>query len=204
MDRKEPTLAVLPGMTFSNPIIKDRVTFLETAESSRGACTRVLVKLAPNGGNSMHRHLTYTETFRPLHGTLGVQLGKEEHHVVPGAKAVAPIAAMHRFFNPSKTEWVEFEVELTPASVGFERCIAYAYGLASDGLTTKGGVPKRIKDLALVAYWSDTFVGGVAGVLMKWLVGWGRSLDQKNGYQLRLGTYIQRAREGMAASRAMA
>ncbi|MCC6840448.1 MAG: cupin domain-containing protein [Flavobacteriales bacterium] len=195
--------AVEPGMTFHNPLIKDRVTFLETADSSDGQRTLVRVDLAPGGGNPLHWHERFTETFSPVEGTLGIQLEDRTLTLEPGEQATAPRGKRHRFFNPSATRAVSFQVELRPASAGFERCMAYAYGLADEGRTTKQGVPSRPADLAILAYWGDTYMPGPMGLVMRLLRGWGRSLVRKDHHRARLERYLalarQRRAEGLAA-----
>lgn len=185
---------VEPGMVFHNPKIKDRVSFLETATSSVGQRTLVRVDLAPNGGNGLHWHTHFDETFSPVEGTLGIQLEDRELMLEPGEKATAPRGRKHRFFNPSSSEAISFLVELRPASEGFEHCIAYAYGLADDGLTTSSGVPKRPADLAMLAYWGDTYIPGPVGMVMRLLRGWGGSLIRKGRDQGRIAKYLAAAR----------
>jgi quercetin dioxygenase-like cupin family protein len=192
--------AVEPGMSFHNPLIKDRVTFLETAVSSGGQRTLILVDLAPGGGNTLHWHQQFNETFSPVEGTLGIQLENEKRLLAPGEKATAPRGKKHRFFNPSDALPVSFMVELRPASEGFERCIAYAYGLAEDGLTTTKAVPKRPKDLALLAHWGDTYMPGPMGVLMRLLRNWGRKLAAKDRHHARLTRYLNAAWAERAAA----
>ena len=95
-----------------NPLIKDRVTFLETAAETNGKFTLVQVELAPDGGNELHYHKTFDETFTVVEGVLGIQLGKEIFHLKKGESATAPVGSLHRFFNPSATEKVVFNVLL--------------------------------------------------------------------------------------------
>jgi len=155
-----------------NPLIKDRVTFLETAAETNGKFTLVQVELAPNGGNELHYHKTFDETFTVVDGVLGIQLGKEIIHLKKGESATAPVGSLHRFFNPSATEKVVFNVLLEPGSEGFERTLQVAYGLARDGRTSPKGIPKSLHHMALIIQWSDTNLPGVFSRLepmMRWL-----------------------------------
>lgn len=194
--------AMEPGMSFHNPIIKDRVTFLETAASTEGVRTLVRVDLAPGGGNPLHWHERFDETFSPVEGTLGIQLEDRTLTLVPGEQATALRGKRHRFFNPSTTAAVSFQVEMRPASAGFERCMAYAYGLADEGRSTKQGVPNRPADLAILAYWGDTYMPGPMGLVMRLLRSWGGSLVRKDHHRARLERYLalarQRRAEGLA------
>ena len=60
--------------TIVNPIIKDTATFLQTAEESGGKITEAEITLMPKGGNPLHYHKTYSETFTVLEGELGLKL----------------------------------------------------------------------------------------------------------------------------------
>lgn len=124
-----------------NPVQKDYVTFLKTADETAGEYTLVEVELAPQGGVGLHYHKTYAEKFDCLEGELKVQLGKEIHTLAPGATATAQPNVNHRFFNPSGNV-CKFRVELRPASKGFERSLQIGYGLARDGEVKKNGFPK--------------------------------------------------------------
>lgn len=196
------SLAVEPGMIFENPIIKDRVSFLETAASTAGKFTLIRVDLAPGGGNPLHCHLHFNETFRAQEGTLGIQVEKRQLMLLPGEEATATRWQRHRFFNPSSTSPISFEVELRPASAGFEQCIAYAYGLATDGRTTAKAEPKHPADMAMLAYWGDTYMSGIVGLVMRVLRGWGGRLIRKGHHRARMERYLTIARERRDAARA--
>lgn len=194
--------AVEPGMIFDNPIIKDRVSFLETAASSGGQRTLIHVQLAPGGGNALHWHLHFNEIFTAREGTLGIQVEDRTMMLEPGEEATATRWQRHRFFNPSRTSGIGFQVELRPASAGFEYCIAYAYGLAAEGRTTSKGAPERPADMAMLAYWGDTYMPGIRGLAMRLLRAWGGSLIQKGRHHARLERYLSAARERREALRA--
>ena len=70
-----------------NPIQKDTVTFLKTAEETYGEYTLVEVELANGGGVGLHYHKTYAEKFNCLSGAVQVQLGKRMHTLLPGQSA---------------------------------------------------------------------------------------------------------------------
>lgn len=124
-----------------NPIQKDYVTFLKTADETNGEYTLVEVELAPKGGVGLHYHKTYSEKFHCLEGQLKVQLGKTIHTLSADSTATAHPNVNHRFFNESG-EVCKFRVELRPASKGFELSLQIGYGLARDGETKKNGFPK--------------------------------------------------------------
>ncbi len=141
--------------TFVNPVIKDTVTFLETASESGGRVTEAEITLMPGGGNPLHYHKTYSETFTAIDGELGVKLGKGGAKILkPGeSHTVAPMQ-LHCFFNPTDST-IRFKVEIKPGHEGFENSIKILYGLAVDGLTNKKSIPKSLKNTALIINMSD-------------------------------------------------
>lgn len=143
-----------------NPVQKDAITFVRTAEESAGTQTLFDMEVAPGGGNTLHFHITFAEHFTVLSGQLGVQLGNEQFTLNPGESAVAPAGLLHRWFNPTP-EVTSVRVELRPGSAGFERSLQILYGLARDGLVTKQGLPKSMTHMALLAELSDTRVPGL-------------------------------------------
>jgi len=54
--------------TIENPLVQDRVTFLETSDETGGAYEYVEVELAPGGGAGLHYHLAFTEHFEAVIG----------------------------------------------------------------------------------------------------------------------------------------
>lgn len=124
-----------------NPIQKDYVTFLKTADETNGEYTLVEVELHDGGGVGLHYHKTYSEKFECIEGVVQIKLGKEIHTLQPGQSETAPPNVNHLFRNRSgKT--CKFRVELRPASRGFEQSLQIGYGLANDGLCRSNGFPK--------------------------------------------------------------
>lgn len=124
-----------------NPIQKDQVTFLKTHADTNGECTLVEVELSDGGGVGLHYHKTYSEKFYCLEGDVQVQLGKKMLSLSPGQSAIADPNINHLFRNRSGKA-SRFQVELRPASRGFEQSLQIGYGLATDGLCKPNGFPK--------------------------------------------------------------
>ncbi len=143
-----------------NPIQKDAVTFLQTAEETNGEYSLLEMEVAPGGGNILHYHKTFAEHFTVVTGEFGVQVGKDVRVLKPGESAVAPAGSLHRWYNTTQQPAI-VRVELRPASPGFERALQIAYGLARDGLSNKQGLPKSISHMALLVELSDTNVPGL-------------------------------------------
>lgn len=149
---------------FENPLIKDKVTILNTSRETRGQYLLLEVELQAGGGNSMHYHTSFDEVFLPVEGTLGVDLGKEKLLLQPGEQAIAKMNQLHRFYNPGKTP-IRFYVKITPAKDEFIQGLSIAYGLAGDGKTNKNGIPKRFDHLAVIIQLTDTLLPGIISFL---------------------------------------
>jgi quercetin dioxygenase-like cupin family protein len=156
---------------FENPVFGDKATFLKTADETGGAYTLIEIELAPGGGNSLHTHTQFTETFRPKEGPITLECNKIEKTLQPGESFTVPKKAVHLFKNPTEKK-VILEVELRPGNAGFEKAIKIAYGLATDGLTNKKGIPTNFFHLAILSSCSGTIPAGFISVivpLMKWV-----------------------------------
>ncbi|MBK8968824.1 MAG: cupin domain-containing protein [Lewinellaceae bacterium] len=86
-----------PHPAHRKPDCARKVTFLETAAETRGKFTLVQVELAPGGGNDLHFHKTFDETFTAVEGTLGIQVGLDFLELQPGESATATVGMLHRF-----------------------------------------------------------------------------------------------------------
>lgn len=147
--------------TIVNPIIKDTATFLQTSEETNGKMTEAEIKLMPGGGNPLHYHKTYSETFTAIDGEVGIKLGKNNSKILqPGESYMVAPMALHSFFNPTDKE-IKFNVRLNPGHTGFEHSLRIIYGLAGDGLTDKNTIPKSIKHAAIVVCMSDMNLPGL-------------------------------------------
>jgi quercetin dioxygenase-like cupin family protein len=142
-----------------NPVQKDYVTFLKTSAETNGAYTLVEVELAPKGGVGLHYHKTYSEKFDCLDGELKVQSGKIVHTLSSGQTITAEPNTHNRFFNTSD-KICRFQVELRPASRGFEQSLQIGYGLARDGQTNSRGFPKNRLALAWLFEISESNLPG--------------------------------------------
>jgi mannose-6-phosphate isomerase-like protein (cupin superfamily) len=166
--------AAVETRRFYHPIQRDSATFLETSEESGGERTLVEIEVAPRGGNSLHRHNSFSERFEAVEGVLTVHVDGRDVRLVPGDAATAPIGSLHRFRNETGAP-VTARIELRPGNLGFERAIQIAYGLAEDGLAAKNGGPKNLFQLAILVQMADSRMSGplrilepVFGTLARW------------------------------------
>lgn len=154
---------------FENPIIKDKVTLLESSLETNGAYTLLEVELEAGGGNQLHYHTSFTEEFTAIEGVLSIGLKKRQLHLKPGEKTVARINQVHRFYNAT-SQPIRFEVKLVPGSVNFEKGVAIGYGLASDGLTNKKGIPAKMDHLAALLDLTNTRLVGFFALIQPLLL----------------------------------
>lgn len=179
--------------TVRNPVIGDEVTFVRTASETGGEQTLARVLLKPGGGNPLHYHLTYAEEFEVVDGRLTIHRDGERLVLGPGETAHAPIGSRHRFANDTDRP-VTFLTTIRPAR-RFEEQIRIAYGLARDGKTIRGGVPRNPLQLALLFEISETYVPalplavqrGIFGPLAR-LAHWLRSDRSLEKYLIEPGT----------------
>lgn len=108
------------------------VTFLTTAAESGNRLTDMEIELRPGGGNGLHKHLNFTETFIPIEGALEVQIGRNRLLLEPGEQFTVPVGMPHNFANPGRRP-IRFRVVIEPGHEGFEYSLRMLYGLANDG-----------------------------------------------------------------------
>jgi mannose-6-phosphate isomerase-like protein (cupin superfamily) len=149
---------------FVNPIFKDRVTVLKTSEETGGVYSLGELEISPGGGNPMHSHSTFEETFTAVKGILGISLKGEKYYLKPGDSITVPLHTPHHFFNNGQ-EPVTCHVRFNPGNEDFVKGLAVAYGLAADGKTNKIGLPKNLTNLAIMVSLMDTRPTGFLGLL---------------------------------------
>lgn len=142
-----------------NPLFNDTVTFIETCLESGGARTVVELQVSPGGGNPVHRHTAFTETFEPIEGVLGLHQAGRELRLQPGESATIRIGQAHRFYNSGNAP-VRSRVTLVPGHLGMEQVLMIMYGLAADGFTDARGIPKDRDILGYVSVLGDTRLVG--------------------------------------------
>ena len=174
-----------------NPVQKDYATFLKTAAETDGELSLLEVELAPHGGNFMHYHTEFSESFEVLEGELHLQVGEEFLTLQPGEFAVAQPGEYHRFYSLSD-EPIRFRVEIRPGHPGFEQALQIGYGLASDGLTHENGLPKRLLDLAYLGQIGGTKAAGLISMVLMPIAGLLARVAHRKGVDKQLAErYLQ-------------
>lgn len=159
---------VSPRPRIVNPVQRDAVTFLATSEETGGARTLAELEVAPGGKVTPHYHLSYTERFLVLKGTLSVHVGDARLVLGPGEEASVPIGTLHAWANEGADRAVA-HIELRPGQPGFETSLRVAYGLAADGRVLKNGLPRNPLHAALLLDWGDVRVPGAYALLERGL-----------------------------------
>jgi quercetin dioxygenase-like cupin family protein len=178
-----------PSRVIENPIIKDRITFLKTAQETNGEYLLAQLEVAPGGSNVMHYHTTFTEEFRVIDGQLNVSLNGEEKILKVGDSAFVPKMAHHRFYNVTDN-YATAMVELRPAR-NFEKSLRIAYGLARDGKTNEKSLPKNIWHLALLFQLGEGYIPGLPLLVQRGIFGTLASIAKFLGKDKELEKYIR-------------
>ena len=127
------------------------------------------IHLEPGGGVELHYHKDYNETFEIQSGELIVQIGKQKKKLVAGERITIQRNENHRFYSESDKP-TKFRATIIPGHEGFEKSLAIIYGLASDGLSNKKGIPKSFRHLAIIATMSGTNLPGLF-TMIEWIFG---------------------------------
>lgn len=175
---------------FYNPKVKDKVTVLKTAGETGGDHILVEVELAANGGTPKHYHTTFNETFIPVEGILGVDVGKKKLRLQGKEIATAHKNEIHRFYNPGKTP-IKFRVKIFPAENRFLESLCIGYGLADDGKTNNKGIPKKFDHLAVLMEHADSRFTGFLSLIEPFLLRRARKARERGVMQELIEQYCQ-------------
>lgn len=161
-----------------NSVIGEEVTFLTTSKQSNGEVSLLEVLIGPKGGNPLHYHTRFSETFKVIAGELSIQVGKEKRILKPGETATAPANVHHRFYNTSGKP-VHFTCELRPANEGFENVLRIGFGLARDGQAATNGMPGSLVHIGILMNMGEGYFVGVFSMLEKFFRLFGTSEKAK-------------------------
>jgi mannose-6-phosphate isomerase-like protein (cupin superfamily) len=154
------------GQTLENPASGERITFRRTSADTDGELLAIDLELpagrrVPGG---QHIHPRQEERFEVLEGTMRFKLGRRRVVAGPGEVVVVPAGQKHDFANVGDGDAL-VRVEVRPA-LRMERLFESAVGLAEEGRTFLGGIPKPL-DLAL---FTEEFEDEVQGAFPpRWL-----------------------------------
>jgi hypothetical protein len=127
-------------------------------------------------------HPFQSERFEVIAGKLGVKRGREKRELQSGDVVTIESGVPHKFWNAGETE-VRFLVEVRPA-LQFEQLIATMYTLASDGKTSKKGMPNPLR-LAVIArhHFDDVRLPVIPQSLQKLALAMGAPVGRLAGFR---------------------
>jgi len=137
------------GDTIENPVTGERITFLAASADTGGEAVVIETVVQPDGFVAAgHVHPFQSERFAVAAGTLGLKVGRNEITLRPGEVATVEAGTAHRFWNAGE-EQVRFVCEVRPA-LQFESLLETMFALATDGKTSRKGMPSPLR-LAVIA-----------------------------------------------------
>ncbi len=158
--------SVRSGDTIVNPVTSETITFRRTAAETGGELLAIDLELpagrrVPGG---QHIHPDQDERFEVVEGTMRFRMGRRRVVAGPGEVVVVPAGQKHDFANVGDGDAL-VRVEVRPA-LKMEQLFETAVGLAEEGRTMLGGIPRPL-DLAV---FTQEFEDEVQGALApRWL-----------------------------------
>jgi quercetin dioxygenase-like cupin family protein len=144
------TTPLLPGQTLENPITGERFTFTDTAASTDGELLAFELALGVGGAVPIpHVHPIQTERFEVVEGSVRFRTGLRTQVAGPGDVLEIAPGVVHSFANVGDEE-ARLRVEVRPA-LAMEDMLAEVVTMAEAGRMTKRGMPRRLRDLAVLA-----------------------------------------------------
>lgn len=129
-----------PGETIENPVTGERITWIETAQSTGGELLAADLYIRPAAAvAAAHRHVRQEERFKVHSGTVRFEVAGEVRMVSQGDEVTVPIGVAHRWWNAGQEE-VRVRVEFRPA-LDTETFFETFFGLGRDGKTNAKGIP---------------------------------------------------------------
>lgn len=128
------------GESIENPVNGERITWIETADSTAGELLAFDLSLRPGAAVAAeHRHIQQEERFRVDAGRIGLAVEGTERIVELGEEVTVPAGVAHRWWNEGHEE-AKVRVELRPA-LDTQTFFETFFGLARDGKTNSKGIP---------------------------------------------------------------
>jgi quercetin dioxygenase-like cupin family protein len=181
----------LVGDEIEHPLTGERITFLETAESSGGRLLRFRLDVAP-GGNipNLHVHPGAQERFEVADGRIQITRAKDTWVADAGETVLVPPGVAHVWGNPFDEPAVVI-VDLEPA-LNAETMFETMFGLARDGqVDPVRNIPKSLLQIAALneAYSPVVTLPGVAGAAMRAASALLAPIARARGYRSRYPQY---------------
>ena len=141
---------ITPGQTLENPVTGERFTFTDTAASTGGELLAFELALRPGGAVPIpHVHPIQTERFEVVAGLMRFRLGLRRRLAGPGDVVEVAPGVVHGFANAGEQD-ARVRVEVRPA-LAMEALLAEVVAMAQAGRMTRRGLPRSLRDLAVLA-----------------------------------------------------
>ena len=141
---------ITPGQTIENPVTGERFTFTDTAASTGGELLAFELALRPGGAVPIpHVHPIQTERFEVVAGLMRFRLGLRRRLAGPGDVVEVAPGVVHGFTNAGDED-ARVRVEIRPA-LAMEAMLADVVAMAQAGRMTRRGLPRSLRDLAVLA-----------------------------------------------------
>jgi quercetin dioxygenase-like cupin family protein len=141
---------IQPGQTLENPVTGERFTFTDTAATTGGELLAFELGLRPGGAVPIpHVHPIQTERFEVVEGLMRFRLGLRKRLAGPGDVVEVAPGVVHSFANAGDEE-ARVRVEVRPA-LAMEEMLAEVVAMAEAGLMNRRGLPRKLRDLAVLA-----------------------------------------------------
>ncbi|MBZ4189608.1 DUF4267 domain-containing protein [Niabella beijingensis] len=153
-------------------VVRKPVQVIHSAASHAETVTEATIY--PGDKTPWHYHTLFAETFELLEGRLQVGKSGNYYQLKKGDRITIDALELHSFYNNTGVS-CRIRTLITPGNLRFEQAGQILTGLANDGLANKRGIPKRLTDLALFLYLSDSKPAGMAKMavplfaLLAWL-----------------------------------
>jgi len=143
------------GETIENPVNGERITWIETAQTTGGELLSFDLSLRPGAAvAAAHRHVRQEERFRVQAGTIGLEVAGNRREVGLEEEVAVPLGVPHGWWNHGQEE-ATVRVELRPA-LDTETFFESFFGLARDGKTNSKGIPGLLQAAVLFRDLSDS------------------------------------------------
>lgn len=139
------------GDMIENTMTGEKVVFRSTRHETGGALLEADYYLRPGGYvAAAHIHPRQEETFEVLEGSVNISIGGRDIHAVPGQTYVVMPGVSHRIVNHAGAP-AHLYSTLRPA-MRSDELLQTMWALASDGRTTKRGIPNLLQAAVSGAY----------------------------------------------------
>jgi quercetin dioxygenase-like cupin family protein len=171
------------GQTIENPVTGERLTFHATSRDTNGEYVLVEAVLQPDAVvAAAHVHPYQSERFKVLAGKVGFKAAGKTIEAGPGEVVVVEAGQAHKFYNAGDGE-ARFLCKISPA-LEFEQLIETMFALATDGKTSKKGMPNPLR-LAVIArhHFDDVRLPHIPHILQRAALAMGAPVGKALGYR---------------------